>query len=44
MFVCCVNIICVFLFVSTSHFDSMHCKNVCIAPVTHLAVAECIFE
>ena len=30
MLICCVNIICVFLFVSTSHFDSMYCKNVCM--------------
>ena len=30
IFTCCVNIICVFLFVSTSHFDSMYCKIVCM--------------
>ena len=28
-YVCCVNIIGVF-FISTSHFDSMYCKNVCM--------------
>ena len=42
-----VLILCVFLFVSTSHFYSMFCLKkmyVFIAPVTQLAAAECIFE